>query len=197
MATIGQSIGTGADWLMWIIVGLFVLFVVFGGIGWFYWNKKRWNIKVEFKIPRSDGRTVNAEWGKGFYNARKGIVYLKRKGIMRKIAMRPFKISKYLQGTNFLTVVQISPLIYEPILPSSFTKFINDKTGKEVYLLELHADLNTNKGWATYAERSGKATFSIASMLQQYQVPISIAIVLISVFLGFAIIWGRLPSICG
>ena len=68
--------------------------VVLSGCGFGLWffltKKKRWNLRIEFKIPRNirkirmkDGHikivgTLNKEWGKGHYNAKQGVVYVKR-----------------------------------------------------------------------------------------------------------------------
>ena len=117
-----SSIASGSQSFVYIaitvaIVGLFALVAV-GGLCWWLWNRKKWNLKVEVKIPRSDGRFVTAEWAKGSFKAKEGHVLIKRKGV-GPAAMEPFDIKKYLQGSNILTVVQVGPEDYLPVNPQS------------------------------------------------------------------------------
>lgn len=114
-----------------IIVGSIVL-VIFGGLALVIWQKKKWNLKVEIKLPRSDGRLVNGEWGKGYFHSKRGVVYIKRPGFMQpKIPLKIFDPKRYLQGADLITVVQLSPVDYRPVLPDSFLKheveFVCDK----------------------------------------------------------------------
>jgi hypothetical protein len=110
-------------------VGLFIgiafcmlAFLIFFGLLMFYLaNKRKWNLKVEIKLPRSDGRIVNGEWGTGFFHAKRGVVYIKRPGFMQpKIPLKIFDPKRYLQGSDMITVVQLSPVDYRPVLPESF-----------------------------------------------------------------------------
>lgn len=114
------------------VVGLIILLIVFGlaslivvGIvGFIIWNKKRWHIKVEIKLPRSDGRIINGEWGKGYFNSKQGVVYIRRPGFMQpKIALKIFDPKRYLQGVDMMTVIQLSPVDYRPVLPKSFQEY--------------------------------------------------------------------------
>ena len=89
--TIGGQFGNAGSWLWWV-VGAFIL-VVFGlivlGIAiWIWHDKKKWNLKVEIKLPRSDGKIINGEWGKGCFDAKRGVVFVKRKGVKGKIPGR-------------------------------------------------------------------------------------------------------------
>lgn len=118
-------------YLLMFVIGVVAL-VIIGGIGLLIWNKKRWNLKVEIKLPRSDAKIVSGEWGKGFFHSKRGVVYIKRPGLFQpKIALKIFDPKRYLQGTDLLTVVQLSPVDYRPILPESFleheVEFIADK----------------------------------------------------------------------
>ena len=127
MADIGETItgslpssGTVGMIVIVIIVGIITLLIV-GVVGFIIWNKKRWNLKVEIKLPRSDGKIVNGEWGKGYFNSKQGVVYIKRPGfLMPKIPLKIFDPKRYLQGVDLLTVVQLSPVDYRPILPISY-----------------------------------------------------------------------------
>lgn len=195
VGNIGTSVGASVQMIMGIAVALLFITVVGGLVVYFAWEKKRWNLKVEFKIPRTDNKFVSAEWGKGIYNAKKGIVYVKRKGF-KKVMMKAFDTRKYLQGNNLLTVVQLSPIHYIPVIPKSYTQLIDAKTGRKAALLDVYADFSESRSWKNSVERDFKKAFSITNMIQQFQVPIAIGLTAIMIFVGFAIIWGRLPSIC-
>jgi len=196
LGNVGNQIGTTMDVIMMMAAVMLVVGTVGGTLIYFLWEKKKWNLKVEFKIPRSDGKIVNGEWGKGAFNARTGKVWVKRKGV-KKVMMKTFDTKKYLQGSTLLTVIQLSPIHYIPVLPRTFTHLIDEKTGKEAALMDLYADFSESKSWRNSVERDFKKAFSITSMFQQFQVPIAIGITALMIFVGFAIIWGRLPSICG
>ncbi len=185
-----------------IIIGIVVL-VIISVVGYLIWNKKRWNLKVEIKLPRSDGRIVNGEWGKGYFNSKQGVVYIKRPGIaQRKIALKIFDPKRYLQGSDMITVIQLSPLDYRPVLPKSFLEFdvihVDDKTGKETLVKEtvmnMECDTGASKAWQTSFEAAAKQAYSLQSFFTQFQTQISIAIVLIAVFVGIAALWTQLPK---
>lgn len=192
---IAGSFGTSVTMLMVIGVALLLAVAVAGGLWYFAWHKRRWFLKVEFKIPRSDGRFLSAEWGKGFWDTKKGVVWLKRKG-KPKVPMKAFDAKKYLQGTNFLTVIQISTNTYVPIMPKSFIILENDRTGQEISVLKMTADFSESKSWKEALERKLKSTYSIQSFIQQFQTYIAMGMVALFIFVGFAIIWQRLPTIC-
>ena len=183
---------------IWILIALIVIIVIagiFGLIWYFIYQKKKWNLKVEFKLPRSDGKIIGAEWGKGAFMAKSGKVLLKRKGL-RKHYMKPFDIRKYLQGSSTLTVIQIAPQEYLPVLPRSYLHLIDDKTGKETSILEVYADTGKSRSWKNYLERELTTTFSIQNLFQQFGLPITLGIVVLLMFIGFSILWSRIPSIC-
>lgn len=109
--------------ILLIVIGMVVLLIV-GLIGFVAWNRKRWYLKVEIKLPRSDGKIINSEWGKGFFSAKQGVVYIKRPGIFsKKIPLKIFDPKRYLQGTDTITVIQLSPIDYRPVLPKSFLEY--------------------------------------------------------------------------
>lgn len=195
----GQTIGT----VILISVVALILFIIVGGLFAFFWFKKRYNLVVGIKKVRSDGKMISAEIGKGIYNQKRGIVYLKRKGIRGHIAMSVFDVRKYLQGENWLDVLQVGPDDYRPILPSSWTEHVTeyqDSKGNIVQvkesILNIKVDLGANKAWKSAYEAASKKAYSIQSFISQFQVPISIAIVLIAVFAGFALLWSKVGS-CG
>jgi hypothetical protein len=193
--------------LMWIIiiVGALVGMLLLGGGAFVLWNyKKRYNLRVEFKLPRSDGLITNGEWGKGEFNAKRGVVFLKRKG-MKRTPMKVFDIKEYLQGVDLLTVIQVGPEDYRPVKNHSWSKteviYVDDKTGKEMILKEaimnIKVDTGLNKAWKSAFDISAKKAYSIQSFLNQFQTPIAIGIVVLCVFVGIAILWSRLPTMCG
>jgi hypothetical protein len=202
--TIGGQFGNAGSWLWWV-VGAFIL-VVFGlivlGIAiWIWYDKKKWNLKVEIKLPRSDGKIINGEWGKGCFDAKRGVVFVKRKGVKGKIPVKVFDIKKYVQGVNLLTVIQLSPIDMRPIQNYSYTnhvvgtEIINGK--KELIydsIMNIKVDHGDNRAWLDSFYSASKKAFSIQNMLNQFQTPIAIAIVLISCFIGFAILWTRVGA---
>jgi hypothetical protein len=164
------------------------LVIVFGVIIFYLWKRKKWNLFVEFKIPRSDGRFVDAEWGKGSYNAVRGVVYVKRKGL-KKSPMKPFDIKKYIQGKNILTVVQRGVNDYLPVMVDSWIEMQDDETGEEASLLESTTDMSESRAWRIGFERSAKSIYSITSLLDKYAVPISIGLIMVLWAIQFIIIY--------
>ncbi len=188
--------------LLMFVIGLIVLVVV-GGVGFLIWNKKRWNLKVEIKLPRSDGQIVNGEWGKGFFNAKRGVVYIKRPGtFQKKIPLKIFDPKRYLQGSDLLTVVQLSPHDYRPVLPRSYLEYEvehqDDKTGEitvvKESLLNIKCDTGHSRAWQAAFEAASKKAYSLQSFFTQFQTPIAIAIVLVAVFVGIAALWTQIPK---
>lgn len=176
---------------VYMFLGLLIMLIIGGSFAYFIVKKKRWFIKVEFKIPRSDGRIMNAEWGKGTYNAKKGVVFVKRKG-KKQVPMKPFDVKRYLQGNDLLTVVQLGIEDYRPVLPESFIEMYDDKTGEEAAYLKVKIDTSESKAWKQSFERDAKNAYSIASILQQYAQYIGFGILFFMIFVGFAVLWGRI-----
>jgi len=190
--------------LMLLVIVVCIVFLL-GVLAW--WNfKKRWNLKVEIKLIRSDGKIVIGEWGKGMFNAKRGVVFIRREGEkFKSIPMKVFDVKRYLQGDNLLTVIQVGPEDYRPVLYDSWTEHVVEykntetgeyKTGKES-ILNIKIDRGLNKAWKSAWEAAAKKAYSLQSFFQQFQTPISIAIVLVAVFVGFAMVWTRLGHICG
>jgi len=110
-----------------------------------------------------------------------------------------FDIRKYLQGTDTFTVVQLSPDEYRPVLIESYLehnrKYIDKDTGKvsivREAIINIEVDHGKNKAWKTAFQEASKQAYSLSSFFQQFQTPIAIAIVLVSVFTGFAILWTK------
>ena len=118
--------------------------------------------------------------------------------------MKIFDLKEYMQGEDLITVEQIGPDDYRPVKPDSFSTYISeyedDKTGeiKEIKesVMNIKIDTGLNKAWRSSWDNSAKNAYSLTSFFQQFQTPIAIGIVVISVFVGFAVIWSRLGTIC-
>ncbi len=172
-----------------LIAFVFLLLIVAGPLIW-WMRKRRWNLKVEFKLPRADGRIINAEWGKGQLNSSKGVVILKRKGLS-PVAIKPFDIKRYLQGGNILTVIQVSPDEYIPALPESFLEVTDEETGEEGLILDLVVDSGASKAWKASFLHDAELAFTLKSFFTKYQGYFAFGFILICLFVGFAILWSK------
>lgn len=204
LSGVGTSFGVGLQIVIFVLIFLTIAGVIGFIIIYYLWNKKRWNLQIEIKMVRSNGEFVGGEWGKGMYDSKKGFVYIKRPKMRRKYSMKVFDIRRYLQGDNLLTVIQLGPEDFRPILMHSFTKYITEKEEEDgtvsrvrEAVINIKIDKGDTKAWRQAFESAAKKAYSLQSFFQQYQVPIAIAIVIIAIFVGFAIIWARLPTICG
>lgn len=231
MASLGQvvqNLSTGTLTVTWILVwaAIILLVIIFLSLAiWAVFFRIKWNLKVEIKLPRSDGKIINGEWGKGFYDTKKGAVFIKRPGRgSRKIPMKIFDVKKYLQGTNLLTVIQTGPEEYRPILNSSYSEIqvevidttnprkddkgnpiLNLETGQPIYhtkfikesIMNIQTETGKNKAWKAAFEDAAANAYTMKSLFKQYQTPIAIGIVVICCFIGFAVLWTKLSSVCG
>ena len=192
----------GMSILLYVGLG-FIILLMLGGIFLIFYFKKRWNLDVEFKLTRNDGRITQSEWGKGYYDSKKGVVFVRRptmgkfsKGLPIKI----FDIRRYMQGSSIITILQVGPEDYRPVLNDSWTEYVatyqDDKTGeiKEVKesILNIKVDSGLNKAWKSSWDAAAKNAYSIRSFMSQFQTPIAIAIVLIACFVGFAILYSKI-----
>ncbi len=213
------SVTAGTGGSLWtfvlIIIGVFIGLLLLGVAAWWWFFKKKWNLKAEIKLTRSGGRLTNAEWGKAYFNAKRGVVFVKRPGIMQRATpIKIFDIRKYIQGDNIVSFIQVSPDELIPILNDSWEEYeedepmkdtkgniIKDGEGNPVYekaaILNIKIDTGLNKAWRAAWSQAAKQAYSLKSFFTQFQTPIAIAIVIIAVFVGFAIIWSRLGSVCG
>ena len=194
VAPIKDIAGTAVTWIIIAVIGL----VVLSAIGFFaYWSykKKKWNLRVEVKLPRSDGKIINSEKAKGHYSVKEGIVDIKRKGL-KAVGMEPFDVRVYLQGVNFLEVQQVGPDQYIPVHPKSYLKVL-DEDGKEHAILSIEAEVPKRKTWKNYFERVAKERFTLSGFLQKYGQLLAFGLLVFLIFLGFSILWMRLPSVCG
>lgn len=213
-----SAISTGAGTSIWtlvfIVVGIGIGLLLLALAGWYWFMKKRWNLKAEIKLTRSDGHLTQAEWGKAMFNAKRGVCFVKRPGRgQRAVPVRIFDIRKYIQGDNIVTFIQLSPEDLRPVLNESWEEYVNDEPmiingqivkdehGKTIYekasIVNIRVDSGLNKAWRAAWSQAAKQAYSLKSFFTQFQTPIAIAIVIIAVFVGFAMVWTRLGTICG
>ena len=200
-STLTGGASTGLSVIWYIVLGL-VIFIMIAGIGAFFYFRKRWNLDIEFKLTRNDGRITNAEWGKGYYDSKKGVVFVRRPTMGKfsgGLPIKIFDIRRYLQGDSIVTVIQVGPEDFRPVLNDSWTEHVqtytDTKTGeiKEVKesILNIKVDSGLNKAWKSSWDAAAKHAYSIQSFLSQFQTPIAIGIVIICCFVGFAILWTK------
>jgi len=204
MPFVGGSGGGIASDAMYSIIGITILLLCGFALWWFLKKRKTWNIKVEFKIPRNIKKvktkaglikiigTLNKEWGKGFYDAVKGSVFIKRKG-KKPVAMKPFDVKQYLSTGNILTVVQIGIEDYRPIRDESYIE-LKDVNGKEGALVQAVIDTSESKSWKNTFERESKMTYSIKNWIAEHGALVAMGLVLLMNLIGFSIVIGRMPK---
>ncbi len=211
--------------LIWIVIALLIVALIIGLFWFFWWKKKKWNLDVEIKLTRSDGKMTYAEWGKGFYNGKRGVVFIKRPkmgAFQKPYVMKIFDIRKYMQGENVMTVLQVGPEDFRPVLNTSWNEMeveyedtdkpLKDELGNEILddegnvqyetvilkesILNIRTETGLNKAWKAAWDEAARNAYTIQSMLRQYSAPISIGIVVICCFVGFAVLWTKLSSVC-
>jgi len=194
----------GMSNIIYIIIGFAILLVCAFGLWWFLKKRKTWNIKVEFKIPRNIKKvrtkegtikiigTLNKEWGKGFYDAMKGSVFIKRKG-KKAVAMKPFDVKQYLSTGNILTVVQTGIEDYRPIRDESYIE-LKDIDGSEGALVQAVIDTSESKSWKNTFERESKMTYSIKNWIAEHGALVAMGLVLLMNLIGFSIVIARMPK---
>lgn len=232
MASMGNVVdsvasgGMGAMSVMiWVLIALLVITVVLGVPSYIAYQKRKWNLKVEIKLTRSDGAITNGEWGKGFYDSKRGVVMIKRPGAGFKgaIPMKIFDVRKYMQGSDLITVIQASPEDFRPVLNSSWNEHVVDyqdetkpmldeagnnmidEAGKQMYhttavreaIINIKTEVGKNKAWKVAWDEAARNAYTIRSFLREQSAAISVSVVVISCFVGFAILWTKLSTICG
>jgi len=201
-----NNFGGGGGFLqiaMAIIIGTVSLGVVAGVIWYFIKKKKSWNIKVEFRLPRDlkkieedDGSeriigTIKKVWGKGYYSAKEGVVYVKRKGT-RAVAMKPFNIKEFLSDSSILTVIQVGLEDYRPVLEDSYLEVIDYDTGEEGALIKAKIDTSESKSWKNTYERERLSTYTLLGWMHQHGQLIGFGFILLCILVGFAIVYGKI-----
>ena len=196
--------GSGGSNIIYLIIGFAVLLICGFALWWFLKKRKTWNIKVEFKIPRNIKKvrtkegtikiigTLNKEWGKGFYDAMKGCVFIKRKG-KKAVAMKPFDVKQYLSTGNILTVVQTGIEDYRPIRDESYIE-LKDIDGGEGALVQAVIDTSESRSWKNTFEREAKMTYSIKNWIAEHGALVAMGLVLLMNLIGFSIVIARMPK---
>jgi len=186
-----------------ILIGTVILFFCGLFIWWMVKRRIAWNLKVEFRLPRNlqiqtdeDGNeklvgTINKEWGKGYYNAKQGVVFVKRKK-KTAIPMKPFNIKEFLSGNNILTVIQVGIEDYRPVLEDSYLEVEDYDTGEKGALIKTKIDTSESKAWRNSYERERKSTYTIMGWLHEHGQLLGFGFILISIFVGFAIVYGKI-----
>lgn len=202
--SIGIGGGGGAGMLTTILM-IFIGAVVLGscafGLWWFLRKRKKWNIKVELKIPRNiredeNGNvvgTINKEWARGFYDSDKGVCYIIRKG-KKPSPMKPFDIKRYLSTGNVLAAMQVGMDDYRPILEEGYLNVADDETGEEGALIKARIDTSESKSWKSSFERDSKSAYSINDFLSKHGALVAMGLVLLMNLVGFAIVIARMPK---
>lgn len=203
----GGGGGSFITTVSYILLGVVLLGLCVLSLWWLLYKRTRWNIKVEFKLPRDvrtirkkDGNiwitgNIKKEWGKGVYDTKNGVVYLKRRR-KPKIAMKPFDIKRALSDSNILTVLQVGADDYKPILEESYLNVVDDLTGEEGVLLKIKIDTSESKSWKSSFERESKMAYSIKSWLSEHGGIVAMGLVLLMNLVGFAIVLSRVKG-CG
>jgi len=210
---VGGGLGSAFWTTLFSIIGIISGVILLGIVFYIRRKKKKWNINAEIKLIRSGGKISGAEWGKASFNADDGVCYVKRPGKgMKAVAVRVFDIRLYVQGENTVTFLQLAPNKLVPVFAKSYEEYVNNKplknkngeivyeNGEIVYekasVLDIEVDAGEDRAWQASWEQTSSA-FTLKSLLQQYQTPIAIGIVLVACFVGFSILWARLGSVCG
>ncbi len=232
MASMGQVVENVASGGMsamtvfiWVAVAFFVIAIFISIPAYMAWKKRRWNLKVEIKLTRSDGAITHGEWGQGFYDSKRGVVMIKRPGAGFKgaVAMKIFDVRKYMQGSDLITVIQAGPEDFRPVLNSSWNTYVEeyedqtkprldgdgnqmlDEDGKKLFettevreaIINIKTEIGKNKAWKVAWEEAARNAYTIRSFLREQSAAISVSVVVISCFVGFAILWTKLSTVCG
>lgn len=186
------------------IIGITVVILCGGFLFWQFKLRKRWNLKVEFRLPRDvaiierEGKkevvgSIKKEWGKGYFNAREGIVYIKRHKLAA-VAMKPFNVKEALSGSNILTVIQVGIEDYRPVLEKSYLEVSDEKNNEQHALINAKIDTTESKAWKNNYERTRLNTYTISSFLREHGQVLAFGLIIIMIFIGFSIVISRIPG---
>ena len=196
--TIAEA-GLGSVKIIGIVaIGLVVLVGAVWISLWAY-KRKKWNLRLEIKLARSDGRLMLSDKARGYWDAGNGWIVVKRKGY-KKVMTHPIDPKKWLKGSNFATLIQVGPEDFIIADENSYTILYDEsdiQQTKPIALMSIIADVGKRKTWKNYTERMGKNAFTLKGWMDKHQLAVTLGIVIFCIFLGFAILWMRMPSICG
>ncbi|KKL19035.1 hypothetical protein LCGC14_2469510, partial [marine sediment metagenome] len=132
-----------------------------------------------------------------------GFVDIKRKKC-KPVAMKPFDVRRFLQGENVLEVLMLSPTDFIPIDPKNYMKVTEEYTDNEgnkqtqkYSVFDIVTDNLKRKTWKNYTERIAKSRFTLAGFLDQHWRAIELGILVFIIFIGFSVLWMRMPKLCG
>jgi hypothetical protein len=179
-----------------LVIGIVVILLIVAGIGIAVWQHKRkkWNLQGDAILLRSNLNDQYEDVCKGYWDAGNGWIVVKRKGY-KPVHTKPFDPKVWLTGRNRFKVIQTGPEEYV-IARIEWTQLTDSNTGEELHISKVIADCGKRKTWKNYTERMGKKTFTLRGWAEMHQMAITLAIVIFCIFLGFSILWMRLPSIC-
>lgn len=195
-----------------IFLGAVILSACGGFLYWLFKKRMAWNLKVEFRLPRDINETemgeikgtIIKEWGKGFYDARRGVVWVKRPR-KKPIPLKPFDIKRYLSGSrNILTVLQVGVEDYRPVLEQSYLEveedkpiikdglIVKDKKGNPIFekgaLIKARIDTSESKSWRRAFERDAKSVYTVGAWLKEYGQHLAFGFIIVCIFIGFTLV---------
>ncbi len=205
ISRIMPSFGGGGfiDLVISMVVGAVGLGIVAALAFWFFKHRKKWNMKVEFRLPRNIQRAedeegneivkgvIRREWGKGYYNAKQGVVYVKRPKL-KPVPMKPFNVKEFLDDSKILTVIQVGAEDYRPVLEDSYLEVEDYDTGESAALLKAKIDTSESKAWRSSYERERNATYTIGGWLKEHGQLLGFGFILFTIFVGFAIVYSKI-----
>jgi hypothetical protein len=181
----------------WLGIGAgiiaFITIAIIGSI--IFYKRKKWNLRLEIKLARSDGQLILSDKGKGYWDSKNGWIVIKRKGY-KAVHSRPIDPKEWLQGRDFATLIQVGPEDFIIARESSYSNVIDSATNQGIALMSVVADVGKRKTWKNYTERMAKKAFTITGWMEEHWRAVELAIIIFVMFLGFAVLWMRLPSIC-
>jgi len=154
-------------WGIVIAVAFFIFIIIGAVVGFIQWKKKKWYLTVTLKMPREGGRTINTEIAKGYWDARKATLWVKRKGLFgQKFFVKLDDIRKYLHGNETIELIG-SGVIWKPILFESYLTVVDSNTGQEASIMKYSMDFTKDKAWALRSEREYIHTFSLSDVFNK------------------------------
>ena len=187
---VNQILGMLGRFGLWTVIGVAIIFVfvcIGGGVWFWKWKQKQWYLKIEFKMPRSDGRGVIAEQGKGYYDTNNGTLWVKRVG-KKKEDIKAVDMRKYLQGEDIITLVGSSGN-WKPVIVESFTQLIDEETGEEAHIMNIKVNMRNDKPWAITAERKHKGVWTVEKIWHEFGYIILFGINTFLVILGLGVLY--------
>ena len=151
-------------------------------------KRKKWFLDCYLKVPRANGEIIQIEHRKGRWDSKNGWVTIKR-GFGR-VNSRPVDPKKWIKGNNCVELLQLGPNDFA-FIDSKCYKMLKDDKGKVHALMSINADLGKRKSWKNYTERMAKEAFTMTSFLEKHQFAISMAIMMIAMFVGFSILYAK------